>query len=48
MKREKTKHKGAYKVGDTYYITHYVGPEVREGCSPTFIFGPEREDGEGK
>jgi len=25
MKREKTKHKGVYKVGDTYYITYYVG-----------------------
>ena len=25
MKREKTKHRGIYKVGDTYYITYYVG-----------------------
>jgi len=25
MKREKTKHKGIYKVGPTYYITYYVG-----------------------
>ena len=25
MKREPTKHKGVYKVGDTYYITYYVG-----------------------
>jgi integrase len=25
MKREKTKHKGIYKVGSTYYVTYYVG-----------------------
>ena len=25
MKREKTKHKGIYKVGEIYYITYYVG-----------------------
>uniref|UniRef100_A0A7V3NUT1 Site-specific integrase n=1 Tax=candidate division WOR-3 bacterium TaxID=2052148 RepID=A0A7V3NUT1_UNCW3 len=25
MKREKTKYKGIYKVGSTYYITYYVG-----------------------
>jgi len=30
MKREKTKHKGIYKVGDTYYITYYVGPKKYE------------------
>jgi len=37
MKREKTKHKGIYKVGDTYYVTYYVGPKKYEkGCWPTF------------
>ena len=30
MKRKKTKHKGVYKVGDTYYITYYVGPKKYE------------------
>ncbi len=30
MKREKTKHKGIYKVGDTYYITYYVGSKKYE------------------
>jgi len=30
MKREKTKHKGVYKVGDTYYITYYVGSKKYE------------------
>ncbi len=30
MKREKTKHKGVYRVGDTYYITYYVGPKKYE------------------
>ena len=30
MKREKTKHKGIYKVGKTYYITYYVGPKKYE------------------
>jgi integrase len=30
MKRESTKHKGIYKVGDTYYITYYVGPKKYE------------------
>jgi integrase len=30
MKREKTKHKGIYKVGDTYYITYYVGSKKFE------------------
>jgi integrase len=30
MKREKTKHKGIYKVGDTYYITYYVGSKKHE------------------
>jgi hypothetical protein len=30
MKREKTKHKGIYKVGDTYYITYYVGAKKYE------------------
>ena len=30
MKREKTKHKGIYKVGDTYYVTYYVGPKKYE------------------
>jgi len=29
-KREKTKHKGIYRVGDTYYITYYVGPKKYE------------------
>lgn len=29
-KREKTKHKGIYKVGDVYYITYYVGPKKCE------------------
>jgi integrase len=30
MKREKTKHKGIYKVGDTYYITYYEGSKKYE------------------
>jgi hypothetical protein len=30
MKREKTKHKGIYKVGETYYITYYIGPKKYE------------------
>jgi integrase len=30
MKREKTKHSGIYKVGDTYYITYYVGSKKYE------------------
>ena len=30
MKREKTKHKGVYKVGDTYYVTYYVGAKKFE------------------
>lgn len=29
-KREKTKHKGIYKVGDIYYITYYVGSKKYE------------------
>ena len=24
MKREKTKHKGVYRVGNNYYVTYYV------------------------
>ena len=35
MKREKTKHRGIYKVGDTYYITYYVGAKKYEkGVGP--------------
>ena len=30
MKREKTKHKGIYRVGDTYYITYYLGSKKYE------------------
>jgi integrase len=30
MKREKTKHKGVYKVSDTYYVTYYVGSKKYE------------------
>ena len=30
MKRESTKHKGIYKVGETYYITYYVGAKKYE------------------
>jgi len=30
MEREKTKHKGIYKVGDTYYVTYYVGSKKYE------------------
>jgi integrase len=30
MKREKTKHKGIYKVGETYYVTYYVGSKKYE------------------
>ena len=30
MKREKTKHKGIYKVGNNYYVTYYVGNRVVE------------------
>jgi integrase len=30
MKRERTKHKGVYRVGDTYYVTYYVGPKKYE------------------
>ena len=33
MVREKTKHKGVYKVGDTYYITYYVGSKKYEKAS---------------
>jgi integrase len=35
MKREKTKHKGIYKVGDTYYVTFYVGSrKVEKAMGP--------------
>ena len=30
MKREKTKHRGIYKVGDSYYVTYYVGSKKYE------------------
>ena len=30
MKREKTKHKGIYKVGEIYYVTYYVGSKKYE------------------
>ena len=30
MEREKTKPKGIYKVGNTYYITYYVGAKKYE------------------
>ncbi len=30
MEREKTKYKGIYKVGDTYYVTYYVGSKKYE------------------
>ena len=30
MKREKTKHKGIYKVGEIYYVTYYVGSKKFE------------------
>jgi hypothetical protein len=30
MERGKTKHKGIYKVGDTYYVTYYVGSKKYE------------------
>jgi hypothetical protein len=30
MKREKTKHKGVYKVGNNYYIVYYVGSKSVE------------------
>ena len=30
MKREKTKHKGIYKVGSKYYVTYYVGDRKYE------------------
>ncbi|MGD1154029.1 MAG: site-specific integrase [Syntrophales bacterium] len=30
MKREKTKHKGIYRVGETYYVTYYVGSKKYE------------------
>ena len=30
MKRKKTKHKGIWKVGDTYYISYYVGDRKYE------------------
>jgi len=30
MKREKTKHRESNKVGDTYYITYYVGSKKYE------------------
>jgi integrase len=30
MKREKTKHKGIYKVGETYYVTYYAGSKKYE------------------
>jgi integrase len=30
MERERTKHKGIYKVGETYYVTYYVGSKKYE------------------
>ncbi len=30
MKREKTKHKGIYRVGETYYVTYYVSSKKYE------------------
>jgi integrase len=30
MEREKTKHRGIYKVGGTYYVTYYVGSKKYE------------------
>lgn len=35
MKRAKTKHKGVYRVGDTYYITYYVGNKKYEKACGT-------------
>ena len=39
--RQKTKHKGIYKVGDTYYITYYVGPKKYEKAIEKFNQGLE-------
>jgi hypothetical protein len=38
MKRESTKHKGIYKVGETYYITYYVGVKKYEKAIGSKLF----------
>jgi len=43
MKREKTKHKGVYKVGDTYYITYYVGSKKYEKACGSKLSNALRE-----
>ena len=49
MKREKTKHKGIHRVGDTYYITYYVGSKKYEkAVGPKLSVSSQGEDGQGK
>jgi integrase len=43
MKREKTKHRGVYKVGDTYYITYYVGSRKYEKACGSKLANALRE-----
>ena len=43
MKREKTKHKGVYRVGDTYYITYYVGSKKYEKACGSKLSNALRE-----
>ena len=43
MKRKKTKHKGVYKVGDTYYITYYDGPKKYEKACGSKLSNALRE-----
>lgn len=43
MKREKTKHKGIYKVSDTYYVTYYVGSKKYEKAMGSKLSNALRE-----
>ena len=43
MRREKTKHRGIYKVGDTYYITYYVGSKKYEKACGSKLSNALRE-----
>lgn len=44
MRREKTKHKGIYKVGGTYYVTYYVGSKkVEKAMGPKLSIALEEK-----
>jgi len=43
MRREKTKHKGVYRVSDTYYITYYVGLKKYEKACGSKLSNALRE-----